>query len=388
MGVPALQGVRVLELGNALAGPVAARILADFGAEVIKVEPPQGDQLRTWGLRAPDGWSWWFKATNRGKACVCYDLHDPEQAAIVQRIALQSDILVQNFRPGKLEEWGLGYEQLRALNPRLIYVAISGYGADGPYAQRAGYGNIGEAVGGIRYVTGEPDGPPMRIGISIGDELAAMYAALGALAALRARETTGEGDFVDVALNESVFSLMEAALPEYVHHGVVRHRHGNRYLRSAPNNMYKARDGEWIVIAGNGDSIFKRLCAVIGRPDLWQDPRYTGNAGRAENAAELDALIGAWAADHDSAEIEALCAAAGVPVGPVNSIADICEDPQLKAREMIVRVPDEHGVEVAMAAVVPRLRNHAAPLRRAAGAIGRDTAGVAQQLQLFEEAHR
>ena len=371
-----LEGIRVLEIGTVITAPTAGRLLADLGAEVIKVEPPGGDPLRTWGISAPDGTSWWFKSHNRGKKFVTFDLHDPQAVRTVRVLARTCDVLIENFRPGVIEKWGLGYETLSADNPRLVYVAISGYGQDGPYAKRAGFGNIGEAMGGIRYVTGEADGPPMRAGVSIGDELTGMYAAMGALAALQARERTGRGDFVDVALTEAVFSVMEAALPEYGAAGVVRGRHGNRYLRAAPNNQYQAADGEWVVIAGNGDSIFRRLCGALGRPELADDPRYADNRARTQNAAELDAAIGEWVGSLPAAEVNARCVAAGVPVGPIMSIAEMAQDPQFLARGMIAKTADENGVEVSTPGIVPRFRNHPTRLGQAAGAIGRDAGEV------------
>jgi formyl-CoA transferase len=371
-----LRGIRVLEVGSTVAAPSAGRLLADFGAEVIKVEPPDGDHLRTWGTLAPDGTSWWFKSHNRNKDFAVFDLHDPLDAERVRAIAMQCDVFLENFRPGKLDEWGLGYEQLSAERPDLVYVSISGYGQDGPYAGRPGFGNIAECMSGLRYVTGFPDRPPVRTGVSIGDEIAALYAVIGTLLALRAREVTGIGDRVDVSLVESSFSLMEAMLPEFVHGGTVTERSGNRYLRAGPSGTYRTRDDGWLSITGNSQSIFKRLAARIGRPELAGDPRFATNQGRMQHADELDTIIEAWASTHDLSAAIALLSEAGVPAGPVYSIADIVADPHLTARGAVASVADEDGTEVASYGLVPRLRNHPGRLSHAARAVGRDQAEV------------
>ncbi|MGP6158358.1 MAG: CaiB/BaiF CoA transferase family protein [Vulcanimicrobiaceae bacterium] len=379
-GHASLEGVRVLELGSTIAGPSAGRHLADLGAEVIKVEQPEGDQLRTWGELAPDGTSWWFKSANRNKRLVTFDLRKPEDVAVVRQLALSCDIVLENFRPGWLEERGLGPQSLRAQKPELIYVSISGYGQTGPYATRPGYGNIAEAMGGLRYITGDPDGPPMRVGISIGDELAGLYAVIGALAALHARSRDGRGDTVDVSLIESTFSLMEATLPEYVHCGKVNRRTGNRYLRAAPNSVYPTRDGEWLAIGGNSQSIFRRLAALIGKPELADDPRFATNQARAANAAELDAVIAQWTRTLDLQTANAALAEAGVPAGPVMSITAIAADPQFQARGALTSVPDDDGTPVATYGTVPRLSEHPSRLERAAGRIGRDQAAVLEEI--------
>ncbi len=371
-----LDGVRVLELGSTIAGPSAGRHLADLGAEVIKVEQPEGDQLRTWGELAPDGTSWWFKSHNRNKQLVTFDLRDADDVATVRRIALSCDVVLENFRPGWLDERGLGSATLRALKPELIYVSISGYGQTGPYARRPGFGNIAEAMGGLRYITGEADGPPMRVGISIGDELAGLYATIGALAALHARARDGRGDEVDVSLVESTFSLLEATLPEFVHCKRINRRSGNRYLRAAPNSVYPTRDGEWLAIGGNSQSIFRRLCTLMGQPLLADDPRFATNQARAANVVALDAIIADWTRTLDIAGAAAALAEAGVPAGPVMSIAAIAADPQARARGACASVPDDDGAPIATYAPVPRLREHPLRLTRAAGRIGRDQAAV------------
>lgn len=375
IGAP-LEGVRILELGSTIAGPSAGRHLADLGAEVIKVEQPEGDQLRTWGELAPDGTSWWFKSHNRNKQLVMFDLREPADIATVLEIALSCDVVLENFRPGWLEERGLGSRSLRERKPELIYVSISGYGQTGPYASRPGYGNIAEAMGGLRYITGDPDGPPMRVGISIGDEIAGLYAVIGVLAALRARSQDGRGDVVDVSLIESTFSLLEATLPEYVHCNKVNERTGNRYLRAAPNSVYPTRDGEWLAIGGNSQSIFRRLATLIGKAHIADDPRFATNQARAANSEELDGIIESWTRTLDLQQANDALAKAGVPAGPVMSIAGIAADAQFRARGAIASVPDDDGTAVATYGTVPRFSEHPARLDRAAGRMGRDQKSV------------
>lgn len=379
-GPAPLNGIRVLELGSTIAGPSAGRHLADLGADVIKVEQPEGDQLRTWGELGPDGTSWWFKSHNRNKRLVTFDLRKPEDVATVRRIALACDVVLENFRPGWLEERGLGADSLRAEKPELIYVSISGYGQTGPYASRPGYGNIAEAMGGLRYITGDADGPPMRVGISIGDELAGLYAVIGVLAALRARSQDQRGDTIDVSLVESTFSLLQATLPEYVHCGKINQRTGNRYLRAAPNSVYPTREGEWLAIGGNSQSIFRRLMTLIGKPELADDPRFATNQARAANAPELDGIIAEWTRSLDLASANAALAEAGVPAGPVMSIAAIAADPQFRARGAITEIPDDDGTPIATYGTVPRFTEHPARLERAAGRLGRDQEAVLGEL--------
>jgi formyl-CoA transferase len=381
-GQAPLRGVRVLELGSTIAGPSAGRHLADLGAEVIKVEQPEGDQLRTWGELAPDGTSWWFKSHNRNKQLLTFDLRKPDDIATVRKIALSCDVVLENFRPGWLEERGLGPRSLREQKPELIFVSISGYGQTGPYASRPGYGNIAEAMGGLRYITGDPDGPPMRVGISIGDELAGLYAVIGVLAALYARSQDGTGDRVDVSLIESTFSLLQATLPEYVHCGRINERTGNRYMRAAPNSVYPTRDGEWLAIGGNSQSIFRRLVTLMGKPELADDPRFVTNQTRAANAKELDALIEAWTRTQDLQAVNAALAEAGVPAGPVMSIEAIAADPQFQARGALASVPDDDGTPVATYGTIPRFTEHPLRLERAAGRIGRDQESVLRELGL------
>ena len=274
-----LEGIRVLELGSLIAGPFATRLLADFGAEVIKIEPKSGDPLRTWGQMSPAGWSWWWYSQSRNKKLMVVDLHEPEGQAIVRELMRKSDAVIANFRPGTLDKWNLGYEDAVRMNPGIVYTSISGFGQTGPYRNRPGFGNIAESMSGMRYVTGFPDRPPVRVGFAIGDEITALYAVIGTLMSLLRRERAqdGQGDFVDVALTEAVFSLTEASLTEYLHEGVIQERAGNQLARSAPSNIFPTKDGRWIAIGANTDKIFPRLLKAMNRLDLQNDPRFIGN---------------------------------------------------------------------------------------------------------------
>jgi crotonobetainyl-CoA:carnitine CoA-transferase CaiB-like acyl-CoA transferase len=379
-----LAGVRVLELGSTVAGPAACRLLADLGADVYKIEPGDGDQLRTWGVISPDGTGWWFKSHNRNKRLLTFDLRNAADVATIEAMALACDVVVENFRPGYLARIGLDAASLRAKKPALIYLSISGYGQTGPYADRPGYGSIAEAMGGLRYITGESDGPPMRVGISIGDEIAALYAVIGVLAALHARNRDAVGDTLDVSLIESTFSLLEGALPEYVHGGTIARRAGNRLNSAAPSNVYPTRDGEWLAIGGNGQGIFRRLVTAMGRPELADDERFATNQGRRKHVEELDALIGAWTATHDLAEADAIMAEAGVPAGPVMSVEQIVANPQFKNRDAVRYVRDDDGTLIATYASPVRFRERELILDRAAGAIGRDQSAALAELGLGE----
>lgn len=377
---PSLRGVRVLELGSTIAGPAAGRLLADLGADVLKVEPPEGDPLRTWGDPAPDGVGWWFKSHNRNKRFLRFDLHDEADRRTVRALARECDVVLENFRPGRLAEWGLGYDDLRAENPRIVYAAISGYGADGPYAQRAGFGNIAEAMGGLRYITGFPDRPPVRVGISLGDELAALYCVVGILAALHARDRDGRGDFVDVSLMESCLNLLQGAVPEFGATGKVRERTGNTHNAAAPSNIYPTADGRWIAIGANANQIFRRFTAVMGRPELADDPRFAGNRERSAHGAEIDAIVAGWTATVPLGELVARLAEARVPAGPVSSVADIAADEQVRARGLLLRACDDAGYEVLTTAPVPRLRQHTGVVTHAAKAVGADQEQVLREL--------
>ena len=382
---PPLAGVRVLELGSTVAGPSACRLLADLGAAVYKIEPADGDQLRTWGTIAPDGTSWWFKSHNRDKRLLTFDLRNADDVATVVSMALACDVVVENFRPGYLARLGLDAATLREKKPELIYLSISGYGQSGPYADRPGYGSIAEAMGGLRYITGESDGPPMRMGISIGDEIAALYAVVGVLAALHGRARDEVGETIDVSLIESSFSLLEGALPEYVHAGHVARRAGNRLNSAAPSNVYPTRDGEWLAIGGNGQGIFRRLVTAMGQPELADDERFATNQGRRQHVELLDALIGAWTQTLDLADADAILAQACVPAGPVMSVAQIVANPQFKARNAVVYARDDDGTSIATYASPVRFTERPLKVERAAGAIGRDQAAALEELGLTEQ---
>jgi crotonobetainyl-CoA:carnitine CoA-transferase CaiB-like acyl-CoA transferase len=352
-----LEGLRVLELGALIAGPFATRIMAEFGAEVVKVERPgAGDPLRTWRYVDPrTKTSLWWALQSRNKKLVTLNLGHPEGLGLAKRLAAESDILVENFKPGTLEKLGLGWDVLQDLNSRLILVRVSGYGQNGPYKDRPGFANIGEAMGGIRYVTGEPDRPPVRSGISLGDSLASLYAVIGALMAVHAREARGQGQVVDVALYEAVFSLMESMVPEYDVAQIVRERTGAALPGITPSNSYCSGDGSYVAIGGNSDAIFERLMQAIGRPELAEDPRYETNADRTEHAGELDELIEGWTRQHTSEEVFHILEGADVPVGPIYSVTDIMEDPQYQAREMFVEAEVEGIGPVKMPGLAPKL---------------------------------
>jgi crotonobetainyl-CoA:carnitine CoA-transferase CaiB-like acyl-CoA transferase len=354
-----LEGLRVLEFGSLIAGPFATRIMAEFGAEVIKVERPKvGDQLRVWRYVDPrTETSLWWALQSRNKKLVTLNLGHPDGQALAKRLAAEADILVENFKPGTLEKLGLGWEALRELNPRLILVRVSGYGQTGPYKDRPGFANIGEAMGGIRYVTGEPGRAPVRSGISLGDSLASLYAVIGALMAVHARDVlgTGEGQVVDVALYEAVFNLMESMIPEYDVAGIVRERTGSSLPGITPSNTYCSGDGSYVAIGGNSDAIFKRLMKAIGRPELGEDPRYRTNADRTEHADELDSLIEDWVRQHTTEEIMRSLEEAAVPVGPIYSAEDIVEDEQYHARDMLLETEIEGIGTVKMPGLVPKL---------------------------------
>ncbi len=356
-----LAGVRVLELGSFVAAPATTRLLGDFGADVIKVEQPgSGDELRQWGemvAKNEGGVSAWWLSLARNKRLVSLNLRDSRGQELVLKLVSQSQIVVENFRPGRLEAWNLTYERMREVNPAIILVRISGYGQTGPNYDRAGYGNVSESMGGLRYVTGFPDRPPVRVGVSLGDMLASQEAALGALMALRVAERTGQGQIVDVAITESVFAMTEGMLTEYAHNGVVRTRSGNKLLRAAPSNVYRTGDDKWIAIGGNGENVFRRFAQAMEKPELSTDPRFKDNRARVANHDELDELIQEWTGSHTIADLQVALDKAGVPAGPVMSIADIANDEQFRARGMIAHVPDERfpGGEVVMPGIIPAL---------------------------------
>ena len=352
----ALKGLKVLELGQLIAGPFAGKTLAEFGADVIKVEPAgAGDPLRKWRLLRDGTWVWW-QVQSRNKRSVCLDLRTAEGQDAARALAAGADVLIENFKPGTLEEWGLGWEALHALNPRLIMLRISGYGQTGPYRDKPGFGVIGEAMGGLRHLTGEPGRVPVRAGISIGDTLAALHGVIGVLVALHHRVANGgEGQVVDVALYEAVFNVMESLLPEYDAFGAVRERAGSALPGIAPTNAYPCNDGNYVVIGGNGDSIFRRLMQAIGRPELADDAALAHNDGRVARAQELDAAIAAWTRLRSRDEALAVLDAARVPAGKIYSVADIASDPQYAARGMIVDTPTSDGSPLKVPGIVPKL---------------------------------
>jgi crotonobetainyl-CoA:carnitine CoA-transferase CaiB-like acyl-CoA transferase len=367
--VQALQGIKVLELGQLIAGPFAGKTLADFGADVIKVEPPGvGDPLRKWRLLR-GGTSVWWEVQSRNKRSVALDLRSPQGQDAVRALLREADVVIENFKPGTMEAWGLGWDALHALNPRLIMLRISGYGQTGPSRHKPGFGVLGEAMGGLRHLTGEPGRVPVRCGVSIGDSLSAMHGALGVLLALYHRDARGgEGQMIDVALYESVFNMMESLLPEYDAFGAVRERSGSALPGIAPTNAYRCADGGYALIAGNGDSIFKRLMLAIGRKDLEQDAALAQNDGRVARVAEIDAAIEAWTLGRTLDEALAVLEAAGVPAGKVYSVQDIVHDPQYLAREMIVEQQMADGTRIKVPGIVPKLSatpgrvSHPAPL--------------------------
>jgi formyl-CoA transferase len=355
-----LEGIKVLELGTLIAGPFAARMFAEFGAEVIKVEDPaSGDPIRNWRY-LHDGTSLWWYVQARNKKSIALNLKDARAQAIAGALALDADVVIENYRPGVLEKWGLGYEQLRAANPATIMVRISGYGQTGPMRDRPGFGAIGESMGGIRFVSGHPDRPPVRIGISIGDSIAALHGVIGALMALRHRDATGGrgrggGQFVDVALYEAVFNMMESTVPEFDRYGVVRARTGGALPGIVPSNTYSCENDAAIVVAGNGDAIFKRLMHAIGRPDLAEDPALARNEGRVRRTQEIDDAIQAWCGERSIDEALSILQAADVPASRIYSVADMVEDAQFAARNMIEQQQLADGTPLKVPAVVPKL---------------------------------
>jgi formyl-CoA transferase len=351
-----LDDVRVVEMGQLLAGPFCGQLLADFGAEVIKLEDPaKGDPMRQWGREKPHGLSLWWPVIARNKKSVTLNLRHPEGQVLARRLLDTADVLVENFRPGTLERWGLGYDALAERNPGLVLVRVTGFGQDGPYAPRAGYGSIGEAMGGLRYVTGDPSTPPSRSGISIGDSLAGTFAALGTLLALHARGRSGRGQVVDSAIYEAVLAMMESLVTEYQVAGYTRERTGAILPNVAPSNVYETADGQLVLVAANQDTVFRRLAEVMGRPELADDPRYASHSARGEHQPELDGLIAGWTATLDADRLLGVLEEAGVPAGRIYRAADMLTDPHYRARQAIVRLADPELGEIAMQNVAPRL---------------------------------
>ncbi len=384
----ALDGLRVLELGQLIAGPFATRLLGEFGADVIKIEAPgEGDPLRNWRL-LQDGTSVWWQVQSRNKRSVALDLRQPEGQEIVRRLVAEADVVVENFRPGTLEGWGLGWERLREINPGLVMLRISGYGQTGPYRDLPGFGVIGEAMGGLRHLTAEPGRVPVRVGVSIGDTLAALHGTIGVLMALYHRKVHGgPGQVIDVALHEAVFNVMESLIPEYSAFGVVREPAGSSLPGIAPSNAYRCTDG-FALVAGNGDGIFKRLMGAIGRPDLADAPDLANNAGRVARVGELDAAIEAWTTTRTVAEVLSVLAEVRVPAGRVYTAKDIAEDPHYRARDMILRQRTRDGHELDVPGIVPKLSATPGTVRASAPKLGDDTDTVLSALGFDEAAIR
>jgi len=378
----ALCNLRVIELGQLIAGPFAAKTLADFGADVIKIEPPTtGDPLRKWRL-LKDGTSVWWQIQSRNKRSIALDLKQAEAQDIVRQLVKDADVLIENFRPGAMEGWGLGPDELLAINPKLIMLRISGYGQTGPYRDKPGFGVVAEAMSGLRHLTAEPGRVPVRVGVSIGDTLASLHGVIGILLALHERHTSGKGQVIDVALYEAVFNCMESLLPEFSAFGAVREAAGSALPGIAPSNAYKCQDGGYVLIAGNGDSIFKRLMQTMGRDDLGLDAGLTDNAGRVQRVEEIDAAIGAWTATLSVAQVLELLDAASVPAGRIYNVADITADPHYQARDMILQTVMADGSTLALPGIVPKLSRTPGAHRRNAPEIGQDTDAVLQDIGL------
>ncbi|WP_116051361.1 CaiB/BaiF CoA transferase family protein [Amycolatopsis palatopharyngis] len=381
-----LADLRVVEMGQLLAGPFCGQLLGDFGAEVIKLEAPgAGDPMRQWGREKSHGKSLWWPVVARNKKSVTCNLRAPEGQELARRIIDKADIVVENFRPGTLERWGLDYDRLRETNPGLVLVRVTGFGQTGPYAPRAGYGSIGEAMGGIRYVTGDPTNPPSRAGISLGDSLAAVFAAIGALAAVHNRKRTGRGQVVDSAIYEAVLGMMESLLPEWAVGGYQRERTGSVLPNVSPSNVYPTKGGEMVLVAANQDTVFARMAAVMGRPELAEDERYATHAARGRNMAELDELIGEWSVQFGSDELLDTLHEGGVPAGRIYTARDMFADPHFAAREAIVRLAHPDFGELPMHNAFPRLSETPGSVRHPGPALGEHNADVYGRLLEIDE---
>lgn len=381
----ALAGVRVVEMGQLIAGPFAGKTLGEFGAEVIKIETPEtGDPLRNWRM-IKDGTSVWWQVQSRNKKSVALDLRQPQGQDVAKALLKEADVLIENFRPGTLEGWGMSPEELQALNPGLVILRISGYGQTGPYRDLPGFGVVGEAMGGLRHLTGEPGRVPVRVGVSIGDTLAALHGTIGVLLALYHRKVHGgKGQVIDVALHEAVFNIMESLIPEYSAFGAVREAAGSALPGIAPSNAYPCQDG-WVLVAGNGDSIFKRLMQTIGREDLGNAPDLANNAGRVARVQEIDEAIAAWTRTHSIQEVLDQLSAARVPAGRVYTAKDIYEDPHYRARDMILQQETRDGYTVDVPGIVPKLSETPGSIRSSAPGLGDDTDAVLAGMGLSTE---
>lgn len=381
-----LSGLCVVEMGQLLAGPFCGQMLGDMGADVIKIEDPaKGDPLRQWGRELPQGNSLWWSIVGRNKRSITLNLREPEAQEIARRILSKADILIENFRPGTMERWGLGYAALQQLNPGLIMVRVSGFGQDGPYSQRAGYGAIGEAMGGLRYVVGDPSTPPSRVGISIGDTLAALFATIGSLAALREREASGHGQIVDSSIYESVLGVMESLVPEWQVSGYQRERSGAILPNVAPSNVYPTRDGKWVLIAANQDTVFGRLANVMGQPELASDPRYATHGARGNHQAELDGIVAEYTSSQTAEDLEAALEKHGVPAGKIFRPVDMLTDPQYQARESIISVDHPVLGPVSMQNVFPKLSRTAGVVRWPGPELGQHTAEVLAEIGITDD---
>lgn len=366
-----LTDLRVIEMGSLLAGPFCGQLLADMGAEVIKVEAPgKGDPMRVWGQEKANGKSLWWPVVGRNKKCITINCREERGQEMIRDLAETADIVLENFRPGTMERWGLGYEQLSAKNPGLIMVRVSGQGQTGPYAKRAGYGSIGEAMGGLRYVVGDPGTPPSRMGISIGDSLAASFATIGALSALHYREQTGKGQVVDSAIYEAVLGMMESLIPEYQQTGYIRERTGSILPHVAPSNVYPCRDGQMVLIAANQDTVFARLTKAMQRPELASDPRFVDHGARGEHQQLLDEMVAQWTQTMDAEPLIALMEDSGVPVGKIYRAPEMLEDPHFIARQAIIKLAHPEFGELAMQNVFPRLSLTPGEVRHAGAEMG------------------
>ncbi|MFM0754431.1 CaiB/BaiF CoA transferase family protein [Paraburkholderia strydomiana] len=381
-----LQGIRVVEIGTLIAAPFAARLMGEFGADVVKIEAPEtGDPLRKW-RKLHEGTSLWWYLQSRNKKSVCVNLKSADGVEIVKRLAAEADVIIENLRPGALEKLGIGWDVLHAINPKLTMVRISGYGQSGPYRDRPGFGAIGEAMGGIRYTTGEVDGAPARVGVSLGDSLASLHGVIGALMSLlRVKTGQGEGQVVDVSLVESVFNLMESLVPEYDLLGHVRERSGGALPGIAPSNTYPTEDDGYVVIAGNSDPIFRRLMQAIGRADLADDPALAHNDGRARHCAMLDEAIAAWTSHHSTNDVLAALERAQVPAGRIYSVADIVSDPHYQARDMLLQAQLPGGASVKMPGIVPKLSDTPGEVRWQGPTLGEHTGSVLSELGFATE---
>jgi len=366
-----LADLRVIEMGTLLAGPFCGQLLGDLGAEVIKIEPPnQGDPLRAWGQEKVNGKSLWWPVVGRNKKAVTLDMRQPEGQAVLKELVAKADFLLENFRPGTLEKWGCGYEELAAINPRLIMIRVSGYGQTGPYSSRAGFGAIGEAMGGLRYVVGDPTTAPSRMGISIGDSLAATFACVGALSALHYREKTGRGQIVDSAIYEAVLNMMESLITEFDKTGYIRERTGAILPHVAPSNVYPTSDGSMVLIAGNQDTVFGRLAQAMGQPELAKDPEYATHAARGRNQKQLDELVGKWTRTQTRTGLLELMSESGVPAGLIYRAPEMLADPHFQAREAIVTVPHPDFGELKMQNVAPKLSETPGSIRTPSPELG------------------